>query len=163
MPGARQCVAGPLEREHVVYRDREQALSEELDEAAEPSAVRAEWLGEDGSERSPPFWPESRPDRLLRLTRKRRIASSRACYGFADKAPRQIRPALDLRVLWITGHLSSSWRWPSALTYPPRSARCGCISNQPPLEGVGCACLWLRCLFQRMAVFAGGLGGRWER
>lgn len=36
MPGARQCVAGPLEREHVVYRDREQALSEELDQTAEP-------------------------------------------------------------------------------------------------------------------------------
>jgi len=30
-PGARQCGAGPLEREAVVYRNREQAVSEELD------------------------------------------------------------------------------------------------------------------------------------
>ncbi len=40
--GARQCGAGSLKREPVVYRNREQALSEELDQTTEPSAVRSD-------------------------------------------------------------------------------------------------------------------------
>ena len=36
VPGTHQRDAGPLEREPVVYRNREQALGEELDQTAEP-------------------------------------------------------------------------------------------------------------------------------